>query len=283
MKKEIYLWKLILIVLVLTLCILYIYPIFLPKINLVKLENYSVFSGEGVYEYHRNYILNENEKNIYDEIKEASLQFKGEYTTAVKKITRGEFERAFKAVISDHPEIFWLESYKLKLKVFSNKNLDTRQRINLEFGYTEKEAIETKSKIEVEYNRIIGEAVSLGTNSEKIKYVHDELIQIGTYTIYEEKDKIRFQNIVSIFETGESVCSGYAYGFKFIMDKLDIKSITMTSSLKSGVAHIWNMVELDGEWFYIDITWDEKAGYNYFLVGREILEESHILLDGYPD
>lgn len=53
------------------------------------------------------------------------------------------------------------------------------------------------------------------------------------------------------------VCQAYALLFTAIMDRLDINS---TSVVSVPMNHQWNLVELDGEWYHIDVTWDDPTG-----------------------
>ena len=45
-------------------------------------------------------------------------------------------------------------------------------------------------------------------------------------------------------------------------DKLGIENYTVTGSDQTGadpqVNHIWNMVNLEGDWYQVDITWDDN-------------------------
>ena len=57
--------------------------------------------------------------------------------------------------------------------------------------------------------------------------------------------------------------------------------IIMGSSKKSFEKHVWNMVKLDdGNWYYVDLTWDEteepgKVLYDYFNVSYQMIANDH--------
>lgn len=41
--------------------------------------------------------------------------------------------------------------------------------------------------------------------------------------------------------------------------------------------HIWNRVELDGVWKYVDVTWNNMAGENnWLLISREEMNEDRV-------
>jgi len=80
---------------------------------------------------------------------------------------------------------------------------------------------------------------------------------------------------------GQAVCQGYALAFKLCMDILGIESKVILGMTPEG-KHAWNAVKLDGEWYYIDVTWDDpvpdaegKVVYNYFNVPQWWIEQEH--------
>jgi len=63
---------------------------------------------------------------------------------------------------------------------------------------------------------------------------------------------------------GKGVCLGYAETFRLLMDMAGIECITVTgAAFMSRENHAWNMVKLDGEWYCVDVTWDDTEGGNY--------------------
>ena len=92
---------------------------------------------------------------------------------------------------------------------------------------------------------------------EKIKGVHDYIVLLNRYVAFEG-------GAYSTLYKGRSSCSGYAFSFYAIMRELGIPV-----TLEVGGNHAWNRVQLDGEWYNIDVTWDDNGvddvSYSYFL------------------
>lgn len=250
---------------------------------------YQVYTGKNVYEYYRT-TLNETEKIVYDEIKESALQFETKISTQVDKLSRVELKNAFISVVLDHPEIFWIDSYSGSITLLNNVN--TGKYIELNYGYDISEAKEIKAKIEQQYEWIIEEAEKLETDYEKVKFVHDKLIQIGAYNYsgYPKSEERRYQSIVSIFDTGDTVCAGFSYGFKFIMDNLGIEAISVENINEDEPAksHVWNMVKIDDAWFNLDITWDydsseQEISYKNFLLDNDTFYKNHTMPVNLPN
>lgn len=252
-----------------------------PIVAYSSIDDYPVFGHfDNVYEYHRS-ILSDKEKILYDEIVESYLQFKPDLSTSLNTLTTEELHKTFKYVILDHPEIFWIDKY-----ASSNfyDNVLTNKKIKLYYYYSEKEALKAQNSIQEKVDSIIQEAKTKSTDRDKIKFVHDKLIEIGTYTDYNIKNEGEFQSYLSIFQDGKTVCSGFAYGFKYIMDNLGIRSIIIADiNEEPGVeSHIWNMVIIDDHLYNLDITYDDRdteekgeTSYNYYLVDNGVFYLTH--------
>ncbi|MCK8462150.1 lipoprotein [Mycoplasma capricolum subsp. capricolum] len=83
------------------------------------------------------------------------------------------------------------------------------------------------------------------------------------------------QSAYSALVNKSTVCTGYAKGFQMLMDELGISCTLITSDISprdpNGVKHVWNLVEIDGEWYHLDTTSDriennQKQEYRFFLL-----------------
>lgn len=96
---------------------------------------------------------------------------------------------------------------------------------------------------------------------DQIKAVHDYLVATNEYSI-------TIGSAFNALYVNKSACNGYAFSFYAIMEELGIPA-----TVEYGGAHAWNLVELDGEWYNVDCTWDDKGGktlyYDYFLKSND--------------
>lgn len=61
--------------------------------------------------------------------------------------------------------------------------------------------------------------------------------------------------------TGKAKCYGYSSSFQLLMDALEIPCQTIDgASVNWDREHSWNCVELDGQWYLVDVTWDDPVG-----------------------
>ncbi len=75
---------------------------------------------------------------------------------------------------------------------------------------------------------------------------------------------------------GYAICTGYTSTFQLFMDMLEIECLSVNGNSHGGTEdHAWNMVKLDGEWYFVDVTWDDPVGgdgvHTYFNVTSEFI------------
>lgn len=119
---------------------------------------------------------------------------------------------------------------------------------------------------------------------EKEKAVHDWIIAHVEYDPAAVEHPLTLKDPVENHENpigaligGGAICYGYSSTFQLFMDALDIPCITVDGmAYNEDEAHSWNLVELDGQWYYVDVTWDDPMGaqpsYTYFNVPAAVLE-----------
>lgn len=99
---------------------------------------------------------------------------------------------------------------------------------------------------------------------DKIVYPSSEPYAPMTHTAY------------GALKTGSAVCEGYACAAKLILEELGIKCDIQVGVCSNGEGHAWNLVYLDGNWYQMDITWNDGATNitDYLLVTDEYMRKS---------
>lgn len=129
---------------------------------------------------------------------------------------------------------------------------------------------------EVQINNLVASVAAgfTGTNYDKIKSAHDYICNKTDYCqeTYEGRDN-NYSAYNALFD-GKAVCQGYALSFQKFMDKLGIPCYIAKGNVnRNGTTetHAWNIVYLDGAWYYVDCTWDGQGpdtNYYFFLRGK---------------
>ena len=112
--------------------------------------------------------------------------------------------------------------------------------------------------MQVKLDQLVDQANTLcQTDLEKVFYVHEWLVQNIAYDREHLSDGVQDDhNLRGALLEGTAVCDGYAKTYALTLRKLGIIGVLVTSK---DIGHAWNMVELDGNWYQVDCTWDDPV------------------------
>ena len=79
--------------------------------------------------------------------------------------------------------------------------------------------------------------------------IHDYLCLNFSYD-----ESLECDNMYLFFKEGRGTCQGYTYAYMAI---LRAAGLECTFAASDSMAHIWNLVKIDGEWYHVDVTWDD--------------------------
>lgn len=85
----------------------------------------------------------------------------------------------------------------------------------------------------------------------KQKMAHDLVCQRTRYDLNSSVN----QGAYSVFVNGVSVCAGYSEAFAMLCNAAGITTLCVTSA-----EHEWNLINLNGSWYFVDCTWDDGDG-----------------------
>lgn len=124
---------------------------------------------------------------------------------------------------------------------------------------------------------------------ERVVAVHDYIVRTYSYELHTKGSPF---SVATFMKEKRGVCMAYALLFEKLMDVLNIPCYYVIGQAdgEGDGGHAWNMVEIDGAWYHVDVTWDDigHAGnheirYRYFLLTDDQLAKNHQWdLDLYP-
>ncbi len=172
-------------------------------------------------------------------------------------------------VMADHPEIFYVSGYHYTNYTVAGKI--TAITFTGNYDYTPEEVASRKARINAAVAPCLSNAPSSSDEYFIIKYVYDYLINNTEYDL----DALDNQNICSVFLEGKSVCNGYAKAAQYLLSRLGVKSTFVTGYVNTkssrNVRHAWNLVECNGAYYYLDVTWGDAS---YQTVSGETADSS---------
>ena len=210
-------------------------------------------------------------------------------------ILNNSFQLAINALTFDNPELFYIDITKINLiTLTTTRAFSTTYRISiggngksyLADEFTSLRQVNDEiSNIENIKNEILSKTVE--NDLENLRIVHDYLVDAVEYD--EEAGK-NVYNIYGTLVNKKAVCEGYARSYKLILDELGIPCIIACGLAKNSSgqmeSHAWNYVKIDGNWYAVDVTWDDPViigngsltndiRYRYFLMGAEEFFKDH--------
>lgn len=237
-----------------------------------KREQISV--GKYAYEH-----LDQQGQVVYDEMLAAILNHEEKIKLSTTDLDL--MRKAYAAVCGDYGGLFWVEGY-----VFT-RYTKGEELVSLEFApkYTmsEEERKITQAQIDDVVEVWLGGISFNNTDYEKARYVY-ELLALNTEYVKNATDS---QNIISVFLKQQTVCQGYACAVQYLLEQLGIQSV-IVSGTALGDAHAWNLIRLDGEYYYMDATWGNNGyqngegketsfiDYNYMAMTTEEMQMGHV-------
>lgn len=212
-------------------------------------------------------ILTAEEQILYKQLYANMMNRNAEFDLKVKT-DRESLARVFEAICNDHPEIFWLE---ISYQYGYFKSSGAVATVILNFNETAEYYLQASEEFHSAAEKIIQGASVFENEIDKEKYVHDAL---NAQTAYEDDSPLN-QSAYSALVNGSSVCAGYSKAFQYIMQQLGIPCYYCTGYAQGE--HAWNVVYIGGNYYYVDVSWDDGSAnpYEFFNVPEEEFLKTH--------
>lgn len=162
-------------------------------------------------------------------------------------------QKVFLYVHADHPEIYWIDGYSYMR--YSRGNDILYLTFSGKYTYTQEETRVLQFSIDQYVGRCLSGISRNASDYDKVKYIYEYIIEHTEYVL----DSPDNQNILSVFLNGESVCQGYAKAAQYLLERLDVPCTMVVGKVESGEGHAWNLVQIDGAYYYMDPTWGDAS------------------------
>ena len=189
------------------------------------------------------------------------------------QISPAEFEMVLEATRRDHTEQFWMGgSYTPKDDGYVFWSMKPTYLMK------GKELQDAKAAFEQVINLMLARLTPEMSEYEMEKALHDMLAVHVTYV-----STSNAHNAYGALVEGKAVCEGYAEALQCLLHRVGIQSVEIfgygiNPATGLGEPHAWNAVRIDGEYYLVDLTWNDQKSillHAYFNQTSKIMAEDH--------
>ena len=227
----------------------------------------------------------DEEKECYKEILQGLKE--GTEEIYVHSQDVNQVNHLFQFVLKDYPELFWCDGSASSTSYQKGTNPEESYTV-LKPSYigTAEERQQKKAEIEAQVNECLSGISYAASDYEKILYVYEYIVNMVDYDENAEDN----QNIYSVFVNKRSVCAGYAKATQYLLENLGVFCTYVTGTIENQGSHAWNLVQCEGEYYYVDTTWGapvyqqaegtdvpewENISYDYMCCGDDEIYKTH--------
>jgi len=195
---------------------------------------------------------------------------------SVNNIDKKEIMKEFSRIIRDNPLLFHIENFSLKYDAIHRSGV-----ISPTYNISKQEYNQLIQKLLAKINVIYADLLKLKSNYERAKYIHDYICKNVTY----EDFGPNAHNIIGPLLMGKGVCDGISKAVLELLICIRIPAHLIVGEGKNGnnqnyESHAWNVVNIDGDWFNLDCTFDltissDRIRYDYFLINKDAILKDH--------
>ena len=150
-------------------------------------------------------------------------------------------------VVAQNPDLFYVSN-----KVNCTFDKGSGSCKSLQCSYSTANINADEAVFNAETDKIIAAAKTMPTAFDKIKSVHDHIVKNYDYDTTGAS-----VTAFDMVKSKKGVCTSYTGLLKAALEKLGIKSEV---AISNDMQHEWLVVQADGQWYNLDITWDDPIG-----------------------
>lgn len=211
---------------------------------------------------------NEMLTNIYDMPEKIRLP----------EINAEQLNKVFSALLCDNPDLFFVG----RKCVLSSAMFTTE--CSVEYTLSKEEHVRQKAEFDKKCEEVLNSLSQPDDDWQTEREIHDYIVKNCEYKIVE--DELVYSSSYGALVNGEAACEGYSKAAKQLLDMAGIESAVISGI--SGVEdsegpHMWNVVNVYGDYYHLDCTWDDPVNddgrqvktYAYFNLSDEMIEATH--------
>ena len=220
-------------------------------------------------------------------MRDAVLDFEDSFTFRTNITDSKTSDELFETVYAAYdemrhrnPELFWISGMQPFVTLIGeNKELAETAQVNLIYldAFPDMKPKKMYREMQDAAKQILDAAPKTGSDYDKALFVHDYLVAHTSYDLQGSlQDSFQLcHTAYGALVNHSAVCMGYTAAYQYLLRELGVycrsASGMVKDSARSSLAkeypqldgsHAWNCVELDGEYYWVDVTWDDPLDQN---------------------
>lgn len=230
-----------------------------------------------------------SKEDFYNALRYSIATFKTKVTLNINNYNSKDYSLyIINDILRENPTIdYGYKGVSGKLGISGKKAI---MNIELEYFYPKEKMEYMKKKAKEKTDHIIKTVIKdYMSDYEKELAVHDYLVKNSSYDrrLFNGNMPQESYTDYGVLVKGVGVCEGYAKAMYRILNSIGIETLFVTGQ---GVGHdgsvephAWNIVKIDGEYYQVDVTWDnpltsigrKEILYDYFNITDEKIRKDH--------
>lgn len=210
------------------------------------------------------YTLDDKHKKLYDKLVSAMLDCDSKIQfDSDENISFEELFDTYQLIYNDENRLFYISP---TIEYVSDKTTGNISSMKVNYTYSKEEIRSMQAEIDRETDKILSMITPEMNDYDIVKLFHDYIIVNCTY----DSDAKNPNSIYGTLVEKDALCQGYSQSFTYLCSLAGIDSFIVL-----GVAnepHMWNVVKMDGDYYHVDLTWDDpdrakspdSVRYDYF-------------------
>lgn len=217
--------------------------------------------------------LSDTQKKVYERLYNGIKDHEASIDISDLKANSVDVNKAFWAMDYENPQFFWLGS-GYGISYIS----DTVLYVKPKYSRSEAQAKAIQPKLDAAVKEIVDGALAKKTLFERVLYIHDAIVNATSYTTSGGEYK---RDADGPLVNGSALCEGYSKAFVYLCQSIGIEAACISGD--AGGDHMWNIVKLDGDWYQMDVTFDDPVStvplcqYNYFCITTAQMNKDHTI------
>ncbi len=222
--------------------------------TLLQEGDYDLAMGESAHFGVSQSVADTVKENVYQGL----LACSNRIDVSALKCSVDDFDAFYSNVINDNPDLFYVSS---SYRYYYNQSSQQVTAVVPCYAMSQGEIEAAQAIFNAGVQKALREVDPSMPDLQKALTIHDYICAYAIYPqIYDENgyysealDLDIYHSAYGFFKDCTAVCAGYSLTFSYLMHQLGIDCEYASSG---DMEHAWNKVKIDGNWYNVDITYD---------------------------